>query len=202
MTKFEKFAQAMSELLFEMRCEDLVNMILFADVDETQQIPVDFVDSILDEDIHIASIKEYMRLGVLESVQQCPSHYQQDSNGEFLYSTNVYDFAYLVDVYIKEQYEEEKQNLIILVLENCYGERDHTSRSHSYKTRLMFLKSKTNEHLRGMLEDSNVRPIEPPVNLVVDKVVEQLKQDFALQDYTRLETLLKLIPRQTLIDRF
>lgn len=198
MDKFEKFAQAMSELLFEMRGEDLVNMILFADPDDSQQIPVDFVDSIMDEDVHIAAIKERLRVELLVAVMQCPTYFKQDDNG-YLYTTKVYDYAYMVDVYIKEQYEEEeKQNLIRLVMENYYGEDDPTSRSPTYKNRRMYLKSKTNDELEAMLTECTGVD-EPKVNLVVNKVLEQLKQDFARNDYTRLEVLLHMIPREKLI---
>ena len=106
MNKFESFATAMSEQLFQMRCEYLVNHILFADSDYSKQIPLDFVDSILDEDIHIASIKERIRVEILEQVQQCPTHFKQDDNGDYLYSMEVYDYAYIMDKYIQERYEE------------------------------------------------------------------------------------------------
>lgn len=206
MNKFEKFALAMSEQLFTMRVEDLVNMILFADSDDSEQIPVDFVDSILDEDVHIAAIKERIRAELLEQVQQCPNYFMQKHMGqgdtqtsEYVYSSVVYDYAYMVDVYIKERYEEEeKQNLIRLVMENYYGEDDHTSRSPTYKNRRMYLKSKTNDELEAMLTECTGVD-EPKVNLVVDKVLEELKQDFARNDYTRLEVLLHMIPREKLI---
>jgi hypothetical protein len=55
MNKIEKFAAAMSELLYEMRIEDLNNTVLLTD--DNEQVPVDFIDNILDNSEHTKEIK-------------------------------------------------------------------------------------------------------------------------------------------------
>jgi hypothetical protein len=103
MNKFERFAIAMSVLLFEIRIEDLNNSVLFDD--DQEQIPSDFIDSILDDPEHQKQIKERLRLSVLEDVTARPDEYDMNGN-DYVYSGDIYDHASLVDHYIEEQYAE------------------------------------------------------------------------------------------------
>jgi hypothetical protein len=115
MTKEEKFAEQMSDLLYELRSEDLNNTMLFDS--EGQQIPVDFIDKVLESDIHKEQMKLWVRLSVLEGVQTVPSLYTNE-NGEYRYNSDVYDHAYLIDSYIQERYEDT-QTKTLYICSHC-----------------------------------------------------------------------------------
>ena len=225
MNKFKKFALAMSEQLFEMRGEDLVTTILFAYPDESEQIPVDFIDGILDEDIHIAAIKERLRVELLEQVQQCPTHFVQDNTGNYVYSVEVYDYAYLVDVYIKEQYEEANPVLkTVMVCDDCGGINVQSRgwvRPNQNNEFVDLMSEEVQDNYcddcecnvstttiqvdvkdpKYFIEEEELVPVtdDPKVNLVVDAVIKDLKANFGLGDYTVLEELLQMIPRKNLV---
>jgi hypothetical protein len=116
MNKFEKFALAMSVLLFELRIEDINNSVLFDD--DGEQIPVDFIDAVLDDPEHQKAIKERLRLSVLEDVTRFPMKYVEKRTGtdtrEYVYSTDVYDHAYLVDNYIEALYADTQKKTVYI----------------------------------------------------------------------------------------
>ena len=112
MNKFEKFALAMSVLLIQVRGEDLNNSMIICD--DNQQIPVDFIDKVLNSDIHTEQIKMILRMSVLKDVTECPNKYMQRHSGqgdtatsEYVYSSDVYEHAYLVDSYIEGVFHQE-----------------------------------------------------------------------------------------------
>ena len=117
MNKFEKFAVAMSVLLYEMRAEDLNNSMLFDD--DQEQIPVDFIDKALDSDIYAEQMKSLLRLSVLKDVTANPDDY--DMNGDdYVYSGKIYEHAYLVDEYIKDQYMKDNPVMKLrMVCDTC-----------------------------------------------------------------------------------
>ena len=123
MNKFEKFALAMSVLLYEMRGEDINNSMLFDD--DGEQIPVDFIDKALDSDIYAEQMKSLLRMSVLKDVTEFPDKYMQKHMGqgdsatsEYVYSSNVYDHAYLVDEYICALYADT-QTKIVSICSHC-----------------------------------------------------------------------------------
>ena len=105
----------MSVLLFEMRIEDLNNSMLFDD--DQEQIPVDFIDGILDDPEHGVKIKERLRLSVLEDVTARPDEYDMNGN-EYVYSGDIYDHAYLVDNYVEDRYAET-QTKTVYICSHC-----------------------------------------------------------------------------------
>ena len=112
MNKFEKFADAMSVLLIQVRGEDLNNSMIICD--DNQQIPIDFIDKVLNSDIYTEQIKMLLRMSVLKDVQEFPNKYMQRHSGqgdtatsEYVYSSDVYDHAYLVDFYIEDLFHQK-----------------------------------------------------------------------------------------------
>ena len=106
----------MSVLLWDMRIEDLNNSVLFDE--DSEQIPTDFIDGILDDPEHQKAIKEVLRLSVLEDVTARPTAYIEKRTGEdtreYVYSTNVYDHAYLVDNYIEALYANTQKKTVYI----------------------------------------------------------------------------------------
>jgi len=111
MNKFEKFALAMSVLLFEIRIEDLNNSMLFDD--DQKQIPVDIIDGILDDPEHAKAIKEKIRLSVLQDVIARPNEYDMNGN-EYVYSGDIYDHAYLVDRYVEARFADTQTKTVYM----------------------------------------------------------------------------------------
>ena len=111
MNKFEKFALAMSVLLYEMRIEDLNNSMLFDD--DGEQIPVDFIDKALDSTTYSEQMKMLLRMSVLKDVTANPDEY--DMNGDdYVYSGKIYDHAYLVDEYVKALYADTQTKTVYI----------------------------------------------------------------------------------------
>ena len=104
-TKELKFALAMSVLLFDMRVKDLDNAIIITD--DNKQIPVDYIDSILNNVAHAVAIKEQIRMSVLLAVNTYPKTYLNYKN-EYVYGSNMYAYAYIIDSYIQKMYDNTK----------------------------------------------------------------------------------------------
>lgn len=121
MNKFEKFALSMSMLLFELRSTDINTTMIFTD--DQKQIPCDYVEDILDNVLHIDAMKEKIRTSVLQDVQANPKNYVLKHSGdesEYVYSTDVYDHAYIIDTYIKDQYVWDNPVMkTVIVCDTC-----------------------------------------------------------------------------------
>ena len=111
MKKYERFAVAMSILLFEMRTEDLNDTILY--YEDQHGVQKEMLENYIDKALsdHKETIIERLRLSVLAAVTDSPNNYMQKHSGqgdsatsEYVYSSLVYDHAYLVDEFIMEQY--------------------------------------------------------------------------------------------------
>lgn len=106
MTKEEDFANKMSELLFDMRSDDIGMSEVTTDDD--RNVPESYVDKVLDDNKHCTAIKELIRLSVLESVTNRPNQYLKDNNGNFEYTApHTYDHTYAMDNYIADQYMKD-----------------------------------------------------------------------------------------------
>ena len=108
MTRYERFAEAMSILLFDMRTEDMSNertILSYADqYGDTKEISQTYIDDILAADIHQKQIKLLLKVSVLAGITQVPSAYVLNKKGEYQYSSEVYNHAYLLDEYIYDQF--------------------------------------------------------------------------------------------------
>ena len=115
MTKEKDFAKRMSELLFDMRNEDLANTMVFDDDD--QQIPVDFIDGILENPDHINVIKEKIFTSVLVAVSHSPNSFNTDDNGNYVYTApDTYDHSYVVDHYIQACYANTQTKTVYVCM--------------------------------------------------------------------------------------
>jgi hypothetical protein len=108
MNAFMRFAKAMSEQLFEMRGEDLMNETLYHEdqYGDNQVISQEYIDTVLYDPAHSEAIKERIRLAVLADVQQHPDDYDMCGD-DYVYSGNIYTHAYVLDHYIQEQYPKD-----------------------------------------------------------------------------------------------
>jgi hypothetical protein len=107
MNKFEKFAVTISKKLFDMRVEDLKSDVL---VIHDQDIPKRFIDGIVYNASHANAIKERLKVVLFGQVLQYPSqfkirHFGFAQTSRYVYSPENYMYSYLVDAYIKEQFE-------------------------------------------------------------------------------------------------
>lgn len=98
MNKFEKFADAMSKQLYQMR---ISNNILTTD--DNREIPETYINKIFSNDIYIKDIKRHLRMSVLNDVTSNPDNYDMCED-EYVYSGNIYKHACLIDIYIKNLY--------------------------------------------------------------------------------------------------
>ena len=101
----QKFAIAMSEQLFQMRAENIFSFDI--------EIPIEYINKIIDDPIHIKLMKERIRVRVLEVVTNHPNLYPKDVNGDYMYSSEVYDYSYELDTYVEDLYEKECQARLI-----------------------------------------------------------------------------------------
>ena len=96
MNKEERFAEAMSELLYDMRNEDLANTIVLDD--DGNQIPVDFIDGILEDDKHQKLVKDKIRETIMNTFAWNKNSFNKDEEGEYVYTApDTYDYAYVID---------------------------------------------------------------------------------------------------------
>jgi len=96
-TKEEIYAKQMSDLLYEMRCDDIY---------ACTNVPVEYVNDIIDDDEHIRNIKKLIYDEVLIAVNAEPKQHQ-NNDGEYSYIGGVtYDFAYVIDTYVEDHYKK------------------------------------------------------------------------------------------------
>lgn len=104
--KIIAFAQRMSELLYEMRIEDLENNL---DVDNTLDFDEEFMNKILEDKGHVALIKDSIRTSIIAKLLDFPETYFNHEINDYEYKTDTYDHAFLMDVYIQNIWEEQHQ---------------------------------------------------------------------------------------------
>lgn len=115
--KIEKFAEAMSDLLFDMRADDLSANFLRTPNTDTL-VPLDFINKVVDEQQHIVKMKTLIKNDIISHLTQCPSVFTDDK-GEYHYTPDVYDFSYVMDTYVEQLYEDQNETKTILVCPNC-----------------------------------------------------------------------------------
>jgi len=118
--KLHKFAEHMSQLLLEMREEDLNNSMIITE--DGEQIPTDFIDKILDDSVHTAQIKKRIREDIIKTVLPEPLKYFNSEEGEYRYTADTYDHAYLVDHYIEEMYDDGRTRTVY-ICPQCQSDR-------------------------------------------------------------------------------
>ena len=116
MNKFERFASKMSNLLCEMRLEDINTAYVYYN---GKHIPEEYVIKILDDPEHIKAMHEQIRVSVLNDVTDNPNKYMIKDD-DYIYNCNTYNHAYIVDAYLEDQYKKDNPNYInVHVCDNC-----------------------------------------------------------------------------------
>lgn len=108
----------MSNLLYQIRYEDINNSILLDSKNE--QISEDFIYKIINDPKHADIMKARIYNSILEAVTQCPNDFLKD--GEYCYKSNIYDHAYLVDSYVQAQYEHTQTKYVYQCM-HCGSDR-------------------------------------------------------------------------------
>jgi len=121
--KIKEFANAMSELLFDMRADD-VNSINLSTPNTDELVPENYVNMIIDSNVHISKMKSLIKNDIINHLTQCSDDFKNEK-GEYHYTPDVFDFAYAVDSYIEQQYEDEHCTKTVLVCPNCKSDNVH-----------------------------------------------------------------------------
>lgn len=96
-----KFAERMSEQLYEMRSEDLP--------DGTVTFDEKFLNETLDNPEHVKNIKLWIERSIIAKLGEDPTAYLNDDGDDYEYKYDTYDHAYLMDEYIQQQYDDKRE---------------------------------------------------------------------------------------------
>lgn len=103
-TKKENFAREMSEELFQIRSEDYP---------DSSKLPEDFIDATLNDPVHAQAIKEKIKKDILNYMEQYPEEYLTNDNKGYEYKYDTYDHSYVLDTYLENEYEKQRQARLI-----------------------------------------------------------------------------------------
>lgn len=110
--KAQTFALAMSEQLYQMRVEDLSGGSIIL-TDDSEQIPQDFIEKIIDDSVHIAQMKKRIHNSIFSAITDDNRLYYTEL-GEYQYNSDTYDHAYVIDEYVQEMYESTQTKCVYL----------------------------------------------------------------------------------------
>lgn len=96
-----KFAERMSEQLYEMRSEDLP--------DATVTFDEKFLNETLDNPEHVKNIKLWIERSIIAKLGAEPNAYLNDTGDDYEYKYDTYNHAYLMDEYIQQQYDDKRE---------------------------------------------------------------------------------------------
>lgn len=99
----EKFALAMSNLLFELRTMRGNGQKLLYDMD----VPINFIKQIINDVNHIPTIKKLIYDAVIEGIENNDKLYHINNKGVYSYIPNTYKYSYVIDSYIIRLYENQ-----------------------------------------------------------------------------------------------
>lgn len=75
---------------------------------EEEEIPEEFIKSIVDDPVHAANIKDKIRRDILKDVQTNPGNFDRDPEGKLTYDYTMYDYGYATIEYCRDRYYETK----------------------------------------------------------------------------------------------
>ena len=117
MNKIEIFAIAMSDLLYTMRIESsFFSGLLTPNTDNL--IPEDFKDKIVDDKNHSHVMRLLIKNNIFNDLTECPDTFKNDK-GEYEYHPDVYEYSYVVDSYVEQQYEDLHCTKTLWVCPDC-----------------------------------------------------------------------------------
>lgn len=114
--KINKFAIKMSKLLFEMRSEDSFCSQL--QTESGDEVPEEFLNKTLDDKKHIKIMKSKIAMNIITHLTTNPNDFIGD-DGEYHYTSELYDFSYYVDTYIENLYMEMYVKKHLWLCDNC-----------------------------------------------------------------------------------
>ena len=118
MNKIEKFAIAMSVLLYEMRAESDLSGASLTTPNTNSAVPHEFIESTIDDVEHIENMKEIIYKDIVQTLTEHPNLYKNDK-GEYEYNMDVYGFAYVIDSYVERLYEDTNETKSVWVCPDC-----------------------------------------------------------------------------------
>ncbi|MDA3778835.1 MAG: hypothetical protein PF487_01145 [Bacteroidales bacterium] len=127
-----------------MRTEDSFCNDLFTP-NTGDSVPDEFKEFTIDNKEHSEKMKEIISNDIVNHLTQCPDDYKNEQ-GEYEYQPDVYDFAYVVDSYIEQLYEDTHCTKTVLVCTNCNSDNVQTK---------MWVKANTKEVLDSAGDDSD-----------------------------------------------
>lgn len=108
--KIYAFAERMSELLFDMRNEDLCNNL---DLDQDMTYTEEYAEKILENEEHVKKIKNLIKISVIAKLGENPLAYVNEKGDDYEYQSDTYDHAYHMDEYIQKLWDEEREARLI-----------------------------------------------------------------------------------------
>lgn len=112
-TDEERFARESAETVYELCTEgDSIHID-----DENNECPMgeEFINSIINDDMHADIMRADIRQAILKGVTEHPEDFEKDENGKFCYDYRLCeDFGGIIDNYLKDQYESTHTRTIQL----------------------------------------------------------------------------------------
>lgn len=108
--KIYAFADRMAELLFDMRNEDMGNNL---DLDDDNTFTEEYADKLLENPEHVKNIKQWIKTSVIAKLGADPTAYVNEAGDDYEYQSDTYDHAYLMDEYIQQQWDSEREARLI-----------------------------------------------------------------------------------------
>ena len=117
-TPEEKFARENADTIFQMHIEG-------TGLYENEDLPEEFIKTIIDDGMHASLIKNLIRRDILNDFRVNPDNFERDSDGNLTYDASMYDYGFAVEEYCREKYYEGKTQDLWLC-PNCASDNVET----------------------------------------------------------------------------
>ncbi len=117
-TDEEYFARTNAEIIYQMRIE---GTFLY----ENEDIPEEYIKSIVDDPEHAKKIKAIISANILKDVTNHPDNFSKDARGHFTYDATMYDYGFAIDDYCEKQFKAGKTKMV-WVCKNCGSDKVQT----------------------------------------------------------------------------
>jgi len=99
-TPEEEFARENAQNIFEIKIE---GEFLY----ESEDMPKEFIEKIVDDSYHADIIKAKMRQAILEDLEKNPNEFQRDENGKLTYDAEMMDYGYVINEHCLEEWKKD-----------------------------------------------------------------------------------------------
>jgi hypothetical protein len=107
----EKFARENASIIFQMHIEG-------TGLYENEDLPEEFIKTIIDDNMHASLIKNLIRRDILNDFRINPDNFETDPDGNLTYDASMYDYGFAIEEYCREKYYEGKKQSLWLC-PNC-----------------------------------------------------------------------------------